>query len=99
MLHIYAAVAEQQRAMISQRTKEALAAVKARGVRRGNPRIAKAQDVAAPAPHGHCRRLCSQRSAHYQRNPGNRRIHAEYNPQCAGHSNGSRWDLGRYTGQ
>ncbi|MER8672108.1 recombinase family protein [Mesorhizobium sp. M1156] len=47
MLHIYAAVAEQERAMISQRTKEALAAVKARGVRLGNPQILQAQEAAA----------------------------------------------------
>ncbi|TIM24878.1 MAG: resolvase [Mesorhizobium sp.] len=47
MLHIYAAVAEQERAMISQRTKDALAAVKARGVKLGNPQIRKAQEDAA----------------------------------------------------
>ncbi|MCF6114610.1 recombinase family protein [Mesorhizobium muleiense] len=47
MLHIYAAVAEQERAMISQRTKDALAAVKARGVKLGNPQIRKAQEAAA----------------------------------------------------
>lgn len=49
MLHIYAAVAEQERAMISQRTKDALAAVKARGVKLGNPDIARAQEKASEA--------------------------------------------------
>ncbi len=46
MLHIYAAVAEKERALISQRTKEALAAAKARGTRLGNPNIKKAQEAA-----------------------------------------------------
>jgi DNA invertase Pin-like site-specific DNA recombinase len=46
-LHIYAALAEQERRMISERTKAGLNAAKARGVKLGNPAIAKAQAEAA----------------------------------------------------
>jgi DNA invertase Pin-like site-specific DNA recombinase len=38
MLHIYAAVAQKEREMISERTKAALQAARARGVRLGNPK-------------------------------------------------------------
>jgi DNA invertase Pin-like site-specific DNA recombinase len=39
ILHIYAALAQKERAMISARTKEALARAKAKGARLGNPRL------------------------------------------------------------
>lgn len=43
MLHLFAALAEKERAMISARTKAALAAAKAGGKVLGNPRIAEAR--------------------------------------------------------
>jgi DNA invertase Pin-like site-specific DNA recombinase len=43
MLHIYAAVAEKERNLISERTKAALAALKASGVVLGNPNLDKAR--------------------------------------------------------
>lgn len=46
MLHLFAALAEKERAMISSRTKVALAAAKERGVRLGNPDIALAREKA-----------------------------------------------------
>ena len=47
MLHLYAALAEKERALISRRTKDALAAAKARGVRSGRP-----QRQGHPEPRG-----------------------------------------------
>jgi DNA invertase Pin-like site-specific DNA recombinase len=41
MLHIYAALAEKERSMISERTREALQKAKEKGVQLGNPNIAR----------------------------------------------------------
>src|SRR5262245_12729101 len=47
MLHIYAALAEKERRLISARTKAALAAAKQRGTKLGNPALAVANKAAA----------------------------------------------------
>ena len=49
MLHIYAALAEKERSMISERTKDALAKAKQRGVVLGNPNVGKMNTEAAAA--------------------------------------------------
>lgn len=50
MLHIYAALAEKERALISRRTADALAVKKASGIRLGNPtNLARAQALGAQA--------------------------------------------------
>jgi len=49
MLHIYAALAEKERSLISERTKDALAKAKERGVVLGNPNVGKMVTDAAAA--------------------------------------------------
>jgi DNA invertase Pin-like site-specific DNA recombinase len=49
MLHIYAAMAQQERRMISERTKAALQAAKERGVQLGTSRVAAEANKAAAA--------------------------------------------------
>ena len=49
MLHIYAALAEKERSLISERTKDALAKAKERGVVLGNPNVGKMVTAAAAA--------------------------------------------------
>jgi DNA invertase Pin-like site-specific DNA recombinase len=46
ILHLFAALAEKERSLISSRTRQALAAAKARGVTLGSPKLSKARDSA-----------------------------------------------------
>ncbi len=46
ILHLFAALAEKERAMIADRTRRALAAAKARGVTLGGPKLPKARKIA-----------------------------------------------------
>jgi DNA invertase Pin-like site-specific DNA recombinase len=49
VLHLFAALAEKERALISTRTRQALSAAKARGVTLGNPKLAVARKNAVDA--------------------------------------------------
>jgi DNA invertase Pin-like site-specific DNA recombinase len=58
-VHILAAVAEHEREMISERTRAALRAAKARGTRLGNPQLAKAQKRATAAVKANARQFAA----------------------------------------
>jgi DNA invertase Pin-like site-specific DNA recombinase len=51
ILHLFAALAEKERSMISTRTRAALAAAKARGVKLGGPNLKQARKVALETVH------------------------------------------------
>jgi len=56
VLHLYAALADKERALIAGRTRAALAAAKARGVKLGNPNIEHARERAIAVIKGEAER-------------------------------------------
>jgi DNA invertase Pin-like site-specific DNA recombinase len=59
VLHLFAALAEKERALISGRTKSALAAAKAKGIKLGNPRIEAARRLAVASLQAEANRAAS----------------------------------------
>ena len=86
LLHIYAALAEQERRMISSRTKIAMAAAKARGVKLGSPTIAATNRQAADA-HAESLRNIVEPMKHLS----TRGIAAALNERGIETSRGGRW--------
>lgn len=86
MLHIYAALAEKERRMISQRTRDALRAAKARGVVLGNAAQAKANRDEADAFAESLRDVVTPVI-----NLSSRRIAAFLNTQGVASSTGKAW--------
>jgi DNA invertase Pin-like site-specific DNA recombinase len=59
VLHLFAALAEKERALISTRTRQALSAAKARGVTLGNPKLHKARKSAVDAVQAEAERFAA----------------------------------------
>ena len=86
LLHIYAALAEQERRMISARTKAAMAAAKARGVQFGSPTIAATNRQKADA-HAEALRDTLEPIKHIS----TRKIAAVLNERGIETARGSKW--------
>jgi DNA invertase Pin-like site-specific DNA recombinase len=92
VLHIMAAVAEGERELISERTKAALAAAKARGVRLGTPRTQRLAQERRAAADAHADRLRAVLIELWLRGiTGVRETAAALNAQGAFTSRGGHW--------
>ena len=96
ILHIYAALAEKERAMISARTKEALAQAKAKGVRLGNPRLNEVRAKGAEEHEGRRQSVCRQRPAVDPAAPnrGKESARNRQGPRREGRADGARREMG-----
>ena len=86
MLHVYAAVAEEERRMIASRTKAGLAAAKARGVVLGNPKLA-----ADNRAHANARAIVLKPVLHELRGLSARSIATELNRRKVATPTGAPW--------
>ena len=92
VLHIMAAVAEGEREMISERTKAALAAAKARGVRLGTPNTQRLAQERRAAADAHAHGLRTVLSELWVRGiTGVREIAAALNVRGVSTSRGGKW--------
>jgi DNA invertase Pin-like site-specific DNA recombinase len=91
MLHIYAAVAQEGRRMISERTKAALKTAKARGVRLGSPNLGKARRAASEAAERHAEGVLPLVLPLRERGLSLRAIAAELTAKGVKTARGGRW--------
>lgn len=90
LLHLYAALAQKERAVISQRTKAALDALKARGVKLGSPQLGKA--LAARLAAAKCGAEQHRAMLLEHSTPGSlRQVAARMNAAGSRTNNGSLW--------
>lgn len=104
LLHLFAALAEKERSMISVRTRDALARAKARGTKLGGPALDKAREVAVTAIQAAADRHAANVLASDPRHSTRGRYFASRGCRCAqraGHQYGApmvRGDCSQCTG-
>jgi DNA invertase Pin-like site-specific DNA recombinase len=84
-LHLYAALAEKKRALIAGRTKSALAAARAKGVKLGNPNIEVAQGAAVAAVKAEADRAARTSCRSSPKSKGQARRRCERSPKPSTH--------------
>jgi DNA invertase Pin-like site-specific DNA recombinase len=96
VLHLFAALAEKERSLISTRTRQALAAAKERGVALGNPHLSMARKAALVSVTGEADRFASNvlpiiREAQRAGATTLREIAAALNARGVGTARGGQW--------
>jgi DNA invertase Pin-like site-specific DNA recombinase len=96
MLHLYAALAEKERTMISQRTREALKAAKDRGVVLGNPSLADVRQRATASVKANADRFAKNvlpviRDIQLSGVTSHRAIARTLNARAVGTARGGQW--------